>query len=139
LNTLDNANALNHASKLLAVLIVDDNHDIVILMERALTRHGFKVSAFTDPTEALQSLKATSGDHSLILSDIRMPGMNGYELIRKAKEIKKQVRVVLMTAFEIEDTEFHNLLPDIKVDGFLQKPFSISKLNDVIAKISILE
>ena len=75
----------------------------------------------------------------MILLDIGMPGMNGYELIRKAKEIKKQVKVVLMTAFEIEDKEFYNLLPDIKVDGFLQKPFSMSKLNDVIAKISIME
>ena len=72
----------------------------------------------------------------MILSDIRMPGMNGYELIKKAKEIDKQVNVVLMTAFEINDKEFHNLLPDIKVDAFLQKPFSIQQLNDVIAKIS---
>ena len=44
-----------------------------------------------------------------------------------------------MTAFEIEDREFYNLLPNIKVDGFLQKPFSMYKLNDVIAKISIME
>jgi two-component SAPR family response regulator len=62
--------------------------------------------------------------------------MNGYELIRKAKEIDKQVKVALMTAFEIQDKEFHNLLPDIKVDSFLQKPFSIQQLNDVINKIN---
>ncbi|HJT46568.1 MAG TPA: response regulator [Nitrososphaeraceae archaeon] len=111
---LDNANALHHASNLLSVLIVDDNHDIVILMERALRRYGFRVSAFTDPTEALNSLNATSDGFSLIISDIRMP-------------------------VEIDDREFYSMLPDIKVDGFLQKPFSISKLNDVITKISILE
>jgi two-component SAPR family response regulator len=87
----------------------------------------------------LDSLNATSDGFSLIISDIRMPEINGYELIRKAKEIKKQVKVVLMTAFEIDDREFCSFLPDIKVDGFLQKPFSISKLNDVITKISILE
>jgi hypothetical protein len=40
-----------------------------------------------------------------------------------------------MTSFEIEDKEFHRILPSIKVDGFLQKPFSISKLNDIIRKI----
>ena len=136
---LDDANAIHHVSNLVSVLIVDDNHDIVTLLERALTAHGFNVSAFTDPIAALQSLNATGSDCSLILSDIRMPGMNGYELIRKAKEIKKQVKAVLMTAFEIEDREFYNLLPDIKVDGFLQKPFFMYKLNDVIAKISIME
>jgi two-component system response regulator YesN len=69
------------------------------------------------------------------MSDIRMPGMNGYELIRKAKEIDKQVKVILLSAFEIQDKEFHNMLPDIEVDAFLQKPFSIQDLSNVIQKI----
>ena len=68
-----------------------------------------------------------------------MPDMNGYELIRKAKQIDKLVKVVLMTAFDIDDIEFHDLLSDIKIDAFLQKPFSMVKLNDVIAKISIMK
>jgi two-component SAPR family response regulator len=67
-----------------------------------------------------------------------MPGMNGYELIRKAKEIKKRLKVVLMSAFEIEDGELHNLLPDISIDGFIQKPFSMQHLSDIIHKISTL-
>jgi two-component system, NtrC family, nitrogen regulation response regulator GlnG len=61
------------------------------------------VSAFTDPTIALESLNSNDDGCNLIISDIRMPGMNGYELIRKAKEIKKQLKVVLMTAFDIDD------------------------------------
>ena len=81
--------------------------------------------------------KINCKDYTMILSDIRMPGMNGYELIRKAKEIHKQVKVVLMSAFEINDKEFHNLLPDIKVDAFLQKPFHIQQLNDIVEKINI--
>jgi DNA-binding NtrC family response regulator len=118
------------------ILAVDDDPDIARLMEQALRRQGFKVSAFTDPAMALEHFKIDCKDYTMILSDIRMPGMNGYELIRKAKEIDKQVKVALMTAFEIQDKEFHNLLPDIKVDGFLQKPFSIQQLNDVINKIN---
>ena len=84
---------------------------------------------------ALESLLNDDGCN-LIISDIRMPGMNGYELIRKAKEIKKRLKVVLMSAFEIEDGELHNLLPDISVDGFIQKPFPMMKLNDLISKIN---
>ena len=64
-----------------------------------------------------------------------MPGTNGYELIRKSKEIKKQLKVVLMGAFEIEDGELDNLVPDIKVDGLIHKPFPMTKLNDLINKI----
>ena len=63
--------------------------------------------------------------------------MNGYEFVKKVKKINSKVKVILMTAFEINDKEFHNLLPDVKVDGFLQKPFSIQQLNNVIEKINI--
>jgi two-component SAPR family response regulator len=58
------------------------------------------------------------------------------EFVRKLKEIDNQIKVILMTAFEINDKEFHNLLPDVKVDGFLQKPFHIQQLEIVIEKIN---
>jgi DNA-binding NtrC family response regulator len=117
------------------ILAVDDDPDIARLMEQALSRQGFKVSAFTDPIMALEHFKINCKDYTMILSDIRMPGINGYELIKKAKEIDKQVKIVLMSAFEINKREFHNLLPDIKVDAFLQKPFDIQQLNGVIEKL----
>jgi DNA-binding NtrC family response regulator len=118
------------------ILAVDDDSDIVAMIGQALQLNGFKVSAFTDPAMALEDFKRNCKGCELILSDIRMPEMNGYELIRKAKEIDKQVKVVLMSAFEINDGEFHNMLPDIKVEAFLQKPFSIGQLNDAIRKIN---
>jgi DNA-binding NtrC family response regulator len=119
-----------------SVLVVDDEHDIVNLIKQSLQTNGQKVSAFTDPVMALEDFRVNCKTCSVILSDIRMPGMNGYELIRKIKEIDKQVKVILMSAFEIQEKEFHNLLPDIKVDGFLQKPFSLQRLNGVIEKMT---
>ena len=133
--SIDNNNKDN-AQESSSILLVDDNFDIVRLMERALKEHGFKVSAFTDPAVALEDFQIHYKTCSLILSDTKMPKMNGYELIKKAKEIDKQVKIVLMSAFEINEREFHNLLPDIKVDAFLQKPFHIQQLNDVMKKIS---
>ena len=119
------------------ILAVDDDSDIVTMVEKGLQIHGFKVSAFTDPAMALEQFKVNCKDYTMILSDIRMPGMNGYELIKKAKEIHKQVKIVLMSAFEINDKEFHNMLPDIRVDAFLQKPFHIKRLNEVVEKINL--
>ena len=58
------------------------------------------------------------------------------EVGEENKEIDKQVKVILMSAFEINDMEFHNLLPDVKVDAFLQKPFHIQQLNDMIEKLN---
>ncbi len=64
------------------MLVVDDNNfDIVRLVERGLKEHGFKVSAFTDPLLALEDFKVNGKVCSIILSDIRMPGMNGYEFV----------------------------------------------------------
>jgi DNA-binding NtrC family response regulator len=118
------------------ILAVDDDPDIITLIEQALHRQGLKVSAFTNPPIALEHFNANHNDCSLILSDIRMPGINGYEFVKQIKRINPKVKVILMSAFEINDKEFHNLLPDIKVDAFLQKPFRIQQLNEVIEKIS---
>jgi DNA-binding response OmpR family regulator len=118
------------------ILAVDDDPDIATLTEKALSKHGFKVSSFTDALMALDYFKTNHKNCSLVLSDIRMPGINGYELVKKAKEIDKHVKTILMSSFEIQEKEFHNLLPDIKVDAFLQKPFSIQQLNNVVEKIS---
>jgi DNA-binding NtrC family response regulator len=114
------------------ILAVDDDPDIAGLAEQALGRRGFKVSAFTDPIMALEHFKANHKDYRLILSDIRMPGMNGYEFVTHIKKINPKVKVILMSAFDIEEKEFHNVLPDIKVDAFLQKPFPLESLTNVI-------
>jgi len=115
-----------------SILLIDYDADVSKLVEESLLRSGFKVSAFTDAILALKDYKVNCKTCSLILSDIRMPGMDGYEFVKKAKEIDNQAKIVLMTAFDIHDRESHDLLSDIKVDGFLRKPFSTQHLNDVI-------
>ena len=121
-----------------SILAVDDENAIVDIIKQSLQRQEFKVCTFTDPFAALAHFSSDSTEdyHHIVLSDIRMPGMNGYEFVRKVKENNPKVKVILMSAFEINDKEFYNLLPHFKVDAFLQKPFSIQQLNDVVQKIS---
>jgi two-component system response regulator YesN len=122
-----------------SILAVDDESAILDIIKHYLQRQEFKVCTFTDPFKALShfNLDSTEDYHDKVLSNIRMPMMNGYEFVKKAKEIDKQVNEVLISAFEINDEEFHNALSDINVDAFLQKPFSMWKLNDVIEKIIV--
>jgi CheY-like chemotaxis protein len=65
-----------------SILLVDDNLDVVRLMERALKEHGFKVFTFTDPAVALEDFQINYKTCSLILSDTKMPKMNGYEFVK---------------------------------------------------------
>jgi DNA-binding NtrC family response regulator len=114
------------------ILALDDDLDIVTLVKFTLQKHGFSVFAFTDPLVALEHFNLNLKDYNVVISDMRMPGMNGNEFVKKVKEIKSEVKVILMSAFEITDREFHQVLQSITIDAFLQKPFSIKQLEHLI-------
>jgi DNA-binding NtrC family response regulator len=114
------------------ILVVDDDPDISHVLKQGLQKNRFLVSAFTNPEEALQNFQSNSKDYCLLLSDIRMPGMSGIRLARKVKEINPNVKIVLMTSFEINDNEFSKVFPSTQVDGFVQKPVGIKNLTNKI-------
>jgi CheY-like chemotaxis protein len=114
------------------LLIVDDDQDIVYVLKHGLAKNKFLVDAFTNAEEALQKFQSTTKDYWLVLSDIRMPGMSGIRLARKVKEINPNVKVILMTAIEINDNEFSKVFPSTQVDGFIQKPVAIGDLTNKI-------
>jgi DNA-binding NtrC family response regulator len=117
------------------LLIVDDEYDIVQVLKLGLQQNGFLVNEFTNPEEALQSFKSNAESYCLLLSDVRMPGLSGIQLARKVKETNPDVKVVLMTAFEIRDNEFSKVFPSTQVDGFIQKPVRIRELTDKILSV----
>ena len=114
------------------LLIVDDDSDIVQVLKMGLLKKGFSVEAFTNPKEALQSFKSNAESYCLVLSDMRMPALSGIQLSKKVKEVNPNVKVILMTAFEVRDSEFSKVFPSTHVDGFVQKPISIKDLTDKI-------
>jgi DNA-binding NtrC family response regulator len=132
-NSKDNSN--NDKPPLAKLLIVDDDPDIAHVLKQGLLKKRFLVSAFTRPEEALQNFHSNSKDYCLILSDIRMPELSGIQLARKVKEINPNVKVVLMTSFEIRDNEFSKVFPSMHVDGFVQKPIGINDLTNKILSI----
>jgi two-component system cell cycle sensor histidine kinase/response regulator CckA len=117
------------------LLIVDDDPDIVQVLKMGLLKNGFLVEAFTNPDYALQSFKSNAESYCLVLSDMRMPGLSGMQLARKVKEVNPNVKVVLMTAFEIRDYEFSKVFPSTSVDGFVQKPIGIRDLTNKILSL----
>ncbi len=114
---------------------MDDDSDILQVLKMGLLKNGFLVDAFTNPTEALQSFISNNGEYCLVLSDVRMPGFSGMQLARKVNEVNPNVKVVLMTAFEMRDNEFSKVFPSMQVDGFVQKPVGIRELTNKILSI----
>ena len=115
------------------ILVLDDDFDIVSIIKISLQKRRFNVFAFTDPFLALEHFELNSKNYGLVLSDVRMPGMPGFEFVRKVREIEPDVKILLMSAFEISDLEFSRALPsDTKIDGFVQKPVSPKELVRVI-------
>jgi YesN/AraC family two-component response regulator len=66
---------------------------------------------------------------------MRMPALSGIQLSKKVKEINPNVKVILMTAFEIRGNEFSKVFPSTQVDGFVQKPIGIKELTNKILSI----
>jgi DNA-binding NtrC family response regulator len=125
----------NDDKSLAKLLVVDDDSDIVQVLKVGLLKNRFLVDAFTNPDEALQSFKSDAESYCLLLSDIRMPGLSGIQLARKVKEINPAIKTVLMTAFEIRDSEISKVFPSTQVDGFVQKPIGIKDLTNKILSI----
>ena len=93
----------NHPSSKKPILVVDDEFDIVNTIRLWLDRHSFEVCGFTDPLLALEHFKDNYNKIDLVLSDIRMPQMNGYELANSLKALQPKVKIILMSAFEIRE------------------------------------
>ena len=124
----------NSVSKSKLVAIVDDEDDIVKLFRDALgTINGITVFTFTDPVMALEHFKLNKENYVLVISDLRMPGLTGTELIKDLKKSNRFIRTILMTAFMTNDNLFQEFTKKELINGFLQKPI---RLDDLRAEVN---
>jgi DNA-binding NtrC family response regulator len=116
-----------------AILVVDDEPDILtVLCTHLSTGRELSVASFSNPKQALEHFKEKQ-DYALVVSDIRMPEMNGIELAKQIKIINPQTKVLLMSAFDVVSLDLG--LGDTKIDGFLRKPFGIREFTDMIDRL----
>ncbi|HET9806234.1 MAG: response regulator [Deltaproteobacteria bacterium] len=108
-----------------SIVIVDDDVELVNLFKEILEKNGYKVSGFTNPLIALEFIQNNHNKCNLVISDYRMPELNGYELGKKIKEIDKNIKVILISAY---DDRHENTL-EFK---FIQKPITINNLIETV-------
>ena len=122
-----NKAAQRQTTKKFKIMIVDDEEDIAQILSRSLRQYGFEVTYFTDPQTALLEFKP---EYDLLLLDIRMPGLSGFELCHELLKRDSDVKVCFMTAFEEEYREsFKKQFPELdEIRCYLRKPVTLDEL-----------
>jgi DNA-binding response OmpR family regulator len=119
------------------ILVVDDEPDLTQVSALALEYHGYKVDSFNDPQEALSKFKP--GLYDLIILDIKMPKMDGFELYQEIKKKDNNVKVCFLTASELYYEEFRNKeYRALDRNLFIRKPIDnedlVKEINKMIKK-----
>ncbi len=111
------------------ISIIDDEHDIKELFRDALKAlPGLSIFTFSDPIIALEHFKTNQRFYALVISDLRMPVVNGFQLLKTAKDLNPEVRTVLMTAFDVEDKLFQDYTKKEIINCIVQKPIALETL-----------
>ena len=119
------------------ILVVDDEPDLTQVSTLALEYHGFKVDSFNDPQEALSKFKP--GSYDLIILDIKMPKMDGFELYHEIKKKDDNAKVCFLTASELYYEEFRKEeYCALDRNLFIQKPIDnedlVKQINKMLKK-----
>jgi DNA-binding response OmpR family regulator len=115
-------------------LAVDDEADLTMLSSLALEYHGFKVDTFNDPKEALSNYKP--GYYDLVILDIKMPKMDGFQLYDEIKKKDHKAKVCFLTASELYYQEFREREYDvINKNMFIRKPIENEELLKEVNRI----
>ncbi len=117
------------------VSIIDDELDITQLYQDAIYGHidGISVVCFNNPVTALEHFIENKKDYALVISDLRMPNLNGLDLLSKIKMLNSNVRTILVSAYEVkEDEVFQKYMKEGTIDLFIEKPIPIDWLRQKV-------
>ena len=112
------------------ILLIDDERDIVDVIKKGLERKGFEVTGYTDPVEAIRQFKPFH--YEVVITDIRMPFLNGFELYRSIRKLDDTVKIFFLTAFEISNEEAKLAFPKLAPNSFIKKPITTDHLVELI-------
>ena len=112
------------------ILLVDDDHSLRNMLSFVLGKEGYQVDEAVSGLDALKKLKGRKYD--LVISDIRMPDLNGIELLKKIKTHEQDLPVIMITAYAAT----HDAIEAMKLgaEDYIMKPFNLEELKIIISK-----
>jgi DNA-binding NtrC family response regulator len=120
--------------KKLNLLIAEDETNLSKLLERVLTKEGYTVFTVPDGNSALDLIRSKPID--LVLTDIKMPNMDGIELLKQIKAYDQDIEVILMTAFATLDTAIYAMKMGAR--DYIRKPFDLEEVLETVNKVSLM-
>ena len=117
------------------ILLAEDEEDLLRLIQKYFEKNGLYVGAYTSPLLALEEFMKNTDDngYDLVISDFRMPGMNGIELATLIRKMNKDIPIILMTAYDTIDVD-PLILEFLNIEYMITKPI---KLRTFIEKIKL--
>ncbi len=112
------------------VLLVEDETQLLSIAKDMLSTLGFNVLVAVNGKEALQQYRQSAAEITLVVTDIGMPVMDGYELFRELKILKPDLPIIVSSGFG--DTEVTSLIPREQIAGLVNKPYNLSQLRNVL-------
>jgi DNA-binding NtrC family response regulator len=113
------------------ISVVDDDIGTATFFHEALRQNidGISVFSFIDPVKAFEHFTENKENYALVISDLRMPGLNGLELLKKIKTSNPKVRTILMSAYNFEEEEkFQQYMEEAVINSTIEKPVTMNRL-----------
>jgi len=122
---------LESATETGSILVVDDEENARIGLSKILSKEGYRVEVASDGKEAIDRLKKLQFD--LVITDMRMPQMDGFEVLREIKKMDTDIGVIMITAFGEVDSYFEAM--NLGAFEYINKPVKVDELKKVISKV----
>ena len=109
-----------------AIAVIEDEIDVLNLYQEVLENEGYTVFAYNDPIEAINNIQQMPEEFGLVISDYRMPLINGFEVCAKLIDLNPELKVVIISAFDLMEEDRNHKFT------FINKPITIAKLISVV-------
>src|ERR671910_714199 len=119
--------------KTFSVLLIDEDADILTIFKHSLAQAGMHTYGFTNPMLAVEHFRRNANSYDIVVTDIRMPHMSGFQVARAVKQIRPDIKVAFATSFDINRPEFDKVFPSTEADAFFSKPVKPNMSSDILS------
>lgn len=117
------------------IMVVEEEQNIALSAKHTLEANHFMTEIFTDPFLALAEFKKDSKNYNLIILDMKMRRMSVFKFMKEIKTRKPDIKILLITTFKVNSSEFSKMLPAVKIDGLVEKQHLADKIIPTVNKI----